>query len=93
MRALIAAEKGEETEDIPDLPSKLLNDVDYVVRTWFEHRLHHLYPAAGGYDDQDQTLMRDWGVLNLYYVRAEKGVFTAVPPSANAGDWLDLMGD
>lgn len=93
MRMLISAEKGEETDDIPDSPPPLENDADYAIRTWLEHRMHHVYPAAGGYDDQSESLMRDWGVLNLYYLRAEKGVFTAMPAPASAGSWLDLMGD
>ena len=29
-----------------------------------EHKLHHTYPAPGGYDDQDDLLMKDWAVIN-----------------------------
>ncbi len=92
MRLFVAMEKGEEDDEIPETPPPFSHEADYVLRTWLEHKLHHLYPESGGYNDQDPYLMKDWHTVNLYYMRAEKGVFTALPVSADAGSWLDLMG-
>lgn len=41
-------------------------------------RVHHVFPRAGGYDDQDEILMEDWHTLNLYYARARNGVFSSM---------------
>ncbi len=92
MRAYVAAEKGEENDDIPDEPERLHFEINYVIRTWLEHKLHHTYPELGGYNDQDPWLMEDWHTLNMFYARVSKGVFSALPLSSDAGDWLDLMG-
>lgn len=93
MRSLLAAEKGEDKSDVPQEQSHFYHDVGYVIRTWLEHRLHHTYPEMGGYNDQDEYLMRDWHTLSLYYVRAEAGVFTAVQMPTNAPHYSALMGD
>lgn len=93
MRTLLLAEKGEDTQETPSEQPSFYHDVDYLVRTWLEHRLHHTYPDAGGYNDQCEWLMKDWHVLSMYYIRAEAGVFTAVQIPDNAPDYHTLMGD
>jgi hypothetical protein len=77
MRVLVASDKNEELKDIPGEQPRFYHEVDYVMRTWLEHRLHHLYPEAGGYNDQDEYLMRDWHTLSMYYIRVYHGEFTA----------------
>lgn len=78
MKRVIALEKGEDTDDVPEDQPPIKHDVHYAIKTWFNHRSHHTYPRAGGYDDQDADLMDDWHTLSLYYVRVEKGVTTGV---------------
>lgn len=53
-----------EPDDEPLDEPRLRYPLDYVIETWMEHRFHHRYPAPGGYDDQDDLLMRDWSTLN-----------------------------
>lgn len=92
MRNVVSMEKAEESEVVPDPPSNLHYDVDYVIRTWFEHKLHHTYPEAGGYNDQDEYLMQDWHVMNVYYARVWKGEFVAsyMPMPTTGEDWLSM---
>lgn len=92
MRQLVAAEKGEDDPTIPDEPTYLKSDVHYAIKTWFEHRLYHTYPSAGGYNDQDADLMDDWHVLNMYHIRVDKGVFSIMQMPENAPDINDLIG-
>lgn len=92
MRHLVAAEKHEETQDIPDNLPPLKCDVHYAIKTWLQHRLHHTYPRAGGYDDQDADLMDDWHTLSLYFIRVEKGVFTQIQMPTNAPHIESLLG-
>ncbi len=66
MRAAAMAELGksdDEDEDDGDDDEGLNNPADYVAATWQEHRLHHTYPQSDGYDNQDPSLMHDWGYL------------------------------
>lgn len=93
MRRVIAADKGEDNDEIPNEPPFIFEDVDYVIRTWLEHRIHHTYPELGGYNDQDEWLMRDWHVMNVYYSRVAAGVFSAMPLPKQAQDWQTLMKD
>jgi hypothetical protein len=92
MRNLIAAEKGE-VEEIPDEPPALHHDAHYAIRTWIERRLHHIYPEPGGLMDQDEELMADWDTLNIIYIRAGSGAFSAPPLPEDAPDWQGLMKD
>jgi hypothetical protein len=93
MRALLVAESGKESGDIPAEQPTFYHEVDYVVRTWLEHRLHHAYPDAGAYNDQCNWLMKDWHTLSMYYIRAEKGVFTALAMPTQADEWESLAGE
>lgn len=93
MRRMVAAEKGETENDVPDEPPPLNHDADYAIDTWLERRNHHLYPELGGYNDQDALLMEDWRALNLYHIRAHAGVYSAVELPHDARPWQDLMKD
>lgn len=93
MRMLIAAENGQADNDPLDEPAMLYHEADYVMDTWLERKLYGLYPAAGGYNDQDDWLMRDWRKMTLYYLRAKAGVFSAISMPRQAPDWHALMGD
>jgi len=86
----VAAEEGRDSDTpLPD-PDSLKHDLDYVIRTWMANKLHHTYPRPGGYDDQDEYLMRDWHTMNLYYSRAKAGVYSTVwMDKANPVDWRD----
>jgi hypothetical protein len=92
LRRLIAAEKGEESDEIPDEQPPFNHDAHYVIHTWLERRLHGIYPEPGGLLDQDAELMADWDALSLWYIRCEKGVYSAPPISENAPSWQGLMG-
>ena len=65
-------EEGEVV--IPPEPPPFKHGVDYVIRTWLEHKIHHTYPEPGGYNDQDEDLMDDWHTVNMYYSRLWHGV-------------------
>jgi hypothetical protein len=71
---LIAAERGEpfKDDDLPD-PPPFYHDVDYVIRTWLDHKEHGSYPEAGGYNDQCEFLMQDWHTMTLYRILIENG--------------------
>ena len=63
--------KDNASPDDDELEITLTYPLDYVIETWLEHKLHHTYPAPGGYDDQDALLMQDWSTVNRrvnYYV-------------------------
>jgi hypothetical protein len=86
-------DKGEDLDYTPSTPRKLFHDADYVKRTWLEHKIHHLYPDPGGYNDQDAHLMLDWHTLNVYYTRVMHNDFSApMIPMADT-PWQDLMQD
>jgi hypothetical protein len=91
MKRLIAADKGEEDddEDLSTLPFKC--DVHYAIKTWLEHRIHHTYPRAGGYDDQDADLMDDWFMLNVYHVRVSKNIISQFAMPTDAPDVSTLI--
>lgn len=94
MRRVVAADKGETDDDVPNTPPRLWHDADYVIRTWMEHRTHHTYPEPGGYNDQDEWLMLDWHVMNVYYSRVHAGVFGGVALNViNATNWQSIMKD
>lgn len=57
--------KNDDEDDELEDEVHLHYPLDYALETWQEHRLHHTYPAPGGYDDQDAFLMKDWHVINL----------------------------
>lgn len=42
--------------------------------------------------DQDAELMADWDALSLWYIRCEKGVYSAPPIAEDAPSWQGLMG-
>lgn len=84
-------DKGEEIEYESIDPSKFFHEIDYVIRTWMEHRIHHTYPELGGYNDQDDHLMRDWHTMNIYYNRVAHNDLSAPLMPTNAGSWEDLM--
>lgn len=90
MRILIQAEAGEGGET-PDVLSGFVHDIDYVVKTWLEHRIHHAYPRYGGYDDQDADLMDDWHILTLYYIRVGQGVTSALAMDDDGVPIEDLL--
>lgn len=97
MKQVIAQEKGETSPDeiLPE-PPPLVHDIDYVIATWLHHKLHHVYPRAGGYDDQDEDLMQDWHTLNLFYSRVESGQLTTFDMSwirTSARSWTDMAGE
>jgi hypothetical protein len=81
MISLVSAEKGEH-EKLPPVPPPLNHDVDYVIETWLQHRTHHTYPEPGGYNDQDDLLMLDWKMMNLWYVRVSRGAVVYDPNAA-----------
>lgn len=55
-----------EDDDASD--EGLHNPAYHICATWQEHRLHGNYPEAGGYGDQDPSLvMEDWGYLNMRF--------------------------
>ena len=95
MMKLVNAEKGEKIYDIPDEQPPLHYPIDYVLRTWLEHKYYHTYPEAGGYNDQCLFLMADWGTLTMYHIRVENGVFTEIvlPDVSDAPSWLDMGRD
>lgn len=87
---MIRVEKGEdENDDVPDEPPPFQNEIDIVIRTWLEHKLHHTYPDVGGYLDQDSSLMDDWHIVNMYYSRVWHGVTQPVLIPKDAPSWLD----
>jgi hypothetical protein len=92
MGRLIAAEKGEDYKGDLDEPHKLLHEVNYVLRTWLDHRKHGTYPKLGGYDEQDLDLMQDWHTLNLYHVRVEHGAVISIKLSEDAPDITTQLG-
>lgn len=93
MRRLVAAEKGETDPYVPDEQPPFFHDIDYIVRTWLEHKIHHTYPEPGGYNEQCEWLMRDWHVVNMYNVRVEHGEFSAPPIPQNAPNWQSMVTD
>lgn len=94
MRQLLVAESGQVDEDAPpETPEPFINDVNYVIDTWLERKLHSVYPDGGGYNDQDESLMYDWRKMTLHYLRAKAGVFSAPIIQPNAADWRSIMKD
>lgn len=97
MKVVIAQERGEAQSDEPlPEPPPIHHDLDYVIATWLQHKLHHTYPRAGGYDDQDELLMQDWHTMNLYYARVENGQLTTFDMSwirTSARSWTDMAGE
>lgn len=93
MDDVVRMDKGEQLEYTSSTPAKLFYDIDYVAQTWLEHKLHHLYPEAGGYNDQCPYLMKDWHTFNLYYSRVAHGDLNAPPLPTNPRPWDSLMGD
>lgn len=97
MKVMVAQDRGDELppELLPE-PSPLKHDVDDVISTWLQHKLHHVYPHAGGYFDQDEDLMRDWHTLNLYYSRVANGQLTTFDMSqfrASGRAWSEMAGE
>lgn len=97
MRVIVAQDRGEKPpDDVLPEPPPVHHDLDYVMATWLQHRIHHTYPRAGGYDDQDELLMMDWHTLNLYYSRVEAGQFTTFNLSGfrrQAQAWSEMAGE
>lgn len=93
MRHLVALEKGEDNGELSE-PAPLHCDSERVINTWMQHKIHHTYPRAGGYDDQDEYLMRDWQTMNLYYTRAQAGIYTPIlTPEQFGGGWSRQAGE
>ena len=93
MERLIAAEKGEPLKDDNlDDPQPLHHEVNYVIRTWLDHRKHGTYPRPGGYDEQDPDLMEDWHTLTLICVRVENGITSYIDFPAEAPDVSEQLG-
>lgn len=69
LERLAQSERGKKQpdEDIPDNPVYLHYPLEYVLRTWLDHRASGTYPEAGGYNQQDAQLMDDWAALNERY--------------------------
>lgn len=98
MKVVIAQDRGETLPDepLPEPPPIQTPDLDYVIATWLQHKIHHTYPKAGGYDDQDELLMEDWHTLNLFYARVESGQLSAlyIPQvHDDARSWSDMAGE
>ncbi len=91
MQNLIAAEKGEDIKVNLDDPPKLNYEVNYVIRTWLDHRKHGTYPRLGGYDAQCPFLMEDWHTLNLYHTRVEHGVISLINMPTSGERWESLL--
>jgi hypothetical protein len=92
MRDVVKIDKGEELEYTSTTPRTFFYDVDYVIRTWLEHKIHHLYPDPGGYNDQDAYLMLDWHTMNVYYTRVMNDDFSTLKIPMADTPWEDLMG-
>lgn len=97
MKVQIAIDRHESLpEELLPEPPPLHYSVEYVIATWTQHKLHHTYPRAGGYDDQDEELMQDWHTLNLYYARVAGGQLTLFDMShlgTSARSWSDMAGE
>lgn len=60
------AEAGKPAP-VTELPPLALHyPLAYVLETWSAWHLHHVLPAAGGYDDQDWQLMQDWRQIDAH---------------------------
>lgn len=92
MRHLIALEKGEDPATLTP-PSPFHHDTGFVISTWMQHKIHHTYPRAGGYEDQDELLMEDWQTMNLYYMRAQAGIYTPVITPDMIGTLASMGGE
>lgn len=97
MKVQVAIDKHEPLPDEPlPEPPPLNHDIDYVMATWTQLRIHHVYPRAGGYDDQDELLMQDWHTMNLFYNRVESGQLTTFDMSqfrTSSRSWSDMAGE
>lgn len=93
MQRLISAEKGEAVSEVPDAPPPFHHDIDHVIHTWLERRLHRIYPEEGGLLNQDAELMSDWSSLDILYVRTEKGATSSFSVPDNAQNWQSTLGD
>lgn len=91
MRNLVRVEKNEQIDVNLSDPPKLHYEVNYVIRTWLDHRKHGTYPRAGGYDDQCPFLMEDWHTMNLYHTRVEHGIVTIVRVPTTGATWDTLL--
>lgn len=60
------AETGQATAPPEAPPLALHYPLPYVLETWAAWQLHHVLPAAGGYDDQDWQLMQDWRQIDWH---------------------------
>lgn len=97
MKVVVAQDKGQELPDEPlPEPPPLNHDINYVIATWLQHKIHHTYPRAGGYDDQDELLMEDWHTMNLFYSRVESGQLASFDMSqfrTSSRSWSDMAGE
>jgi len=91
MRLWVASENPEQQDEVLPEPDVIQLPVWYVVQTWVMFKVHHIFPRAGGYDDQDELLMQDWHTLNLYYARVRTGIVSSVFMGSrdNAVSWRD----
>lgn len=63
------SERGKELPDhSSDESVRLFYPLNYALRTWYLFRSKGIYPAAGGYNDQDAQLMDDWLMLDRRYL-------------------------
>lgn len=102
---MIHAEHGEYTPDPADEWDDLAGlyyPLDYVLRTWNEHRQYHVLPDAGGWNDQDWRLVEhDWPLVTMRYNRLHDQLYppenptgrrttTDLPPVRNPRTMMDL---
>jgi len=90
MRVHVQIEKNEHIPYEPIDASQFYHDIDYVIRTWLEHKMHHTYPETGSYNDQDAWLIKDWHTMNVYFSRVWNGDFTVAMPSVKSESWQDF---
>lgn len=97
MKVQVAIDRHEDLpEELLPEPPPLNHELDYVIATWTQHKLHHTYPRAGGYDDQDEALMHDWHTLNLFYARVSNGQLTTFDMSqfrTSSRAWSEVAGE
>lgn len=84
--------KSVDADEVDDFG--LYFPLDYALDTWIEHDEHGLYPEAGGYNDQDAQLMKDWQTLDRRYGKAVRERGNNDPLAAfdktGAKDWTEL---
>ena len=60
--------------------------LSYVIATWQAYRQYGVLPKIGGYNDQDEQLMADWGVISRRYHWASVRGDNAIDISLDSGN-------